>query len=239
MTEHITAIAVDDEPNALEIIKMHSNKVSFLNLQHCFRDPIEAVEWLRLHSVDMLFLDINMPDLSGLQFRKIIGNTTSIIFTTAYPEFGAESYESDALDYLVKPIVFERFLKAVLKYNNRQRIGVGESIQLASAPKPAKSQLFIKSGRKRYSVNIHEIFYLKKDGNYVEFHMPNKKILSRLNMEQVQALLPENKFFRVHKSYIIALEHIDSIEVHQVMVKGISIPIAKSYRKKLWAWLEA
>lgn len=229
----ITAIAIDDEPNALEIIQIHAAKIPFLELKAVFRDAVKAIAWLQENTVDVLFLDINMPYLSGLQFRSIIGEQPIIVFTTAYSEFAVESYEQDALDYLLKPITFERFLKSVLKIQKHLNRGGEENKEEAFDKKEANNQLFVKSGTKLYSINADDIFYLEKDGNYITFFTKDKKILSRLSMQQVLELLPEKNFLKVHKSFIIHLKHIDFLESHQVVVKGVKIPVAKPYRKKL------
>ena len=228
----ITAVAIDDEPNALEIIEIHASKISFLELKHVFRDALKAIEWLQDNQVDLLFLDINMPHLSGLQFRSIIGEEPLIVFTTAYSEFAVESYDLNALDYLLKPITFERFLKAISKA--KKQLNSGKEQNLIPIDMPAtNNQLFIKSSKKLYRISASDILYLEKDGNYIMFHTTNKKILSRLNMQQVLELLPQAYFLRVHKSFIINLDHIDYLETHQVIVQGVKIPISKPYKKTL------
>ncbi|MCB0835380.1 MAG: response regulator transcription factor [Bacteroidetes bacterium] len=233
----ITAIAVDDEPRALELIGIHAEKVENLKLMQTFRDPLDAIQWLSHHETDVIFLDINMPNLSGLSFRKIIGEKTMIVFTTAYSEFGAESYEQDAVDYLVKPIRFERFLEAFTRVERRKKLAESpaENPSFHSSPllSPVQRSIFVKSGTKSYRLLTDEILYLEKDGNYVTFHTPEKKVLCRLNMSQVKEILPEDQFVRVHKSYVVNLLRIEVLEVHQVTVGGRVIPVAKNYREGL------
>lgn len=219
----ISAIAVDDEPNALEIIRLHAHKVPFLNLKKTFRKALDAIDWLQHNEVDLVFLDINMPNLSGLKFRGLIGDKIKIIFTTAYSEYAVESYNQNALDYLLKPILFERFLKATLKMKG-----------IKDHPNPVtKNQIYVKSGTKLYKLNIADILYLEKDGNYIHFHTPSRKVMARLNMNQALALLPEKLFLRIHKSYIVGLNHIDMLEGHYLDIGSKRIPVAKVYREML------
>jgi DNA-binding LytR/AlgR family response regulator len=232
----LTAIAIDDESKALEILRIHAGKTPFLDLKETFRDPLNAIEWLQNNPVDLLFLDINMPKLSGLQFRSLIGESTLIIFTTAYAEYALESYELDAVDYLLKPIRFERFLKAVLKARARLEPKVATAQDETGERRESSLEdpaIYVKSGAKLYKLNSSEILYLHKEGNYITFHAANRKVLARLTMEQALALLPETEFLQVHKSYIISLRHLDVIELHQATVGGQIIPVAKAYRAVL------
>lgn len=236
MTPPLTAIAVDDEPKALEIISIHCAKIPFLQLQHTFRDALEAISWLRSNQVDLVFLDINMPNLSGLAFRSLIGDQPMIIFTTAYAEYAVESYELKAIDYLLKPIPFARFLDASLKAQEQHQWKKDKPLP----PTPPPSQtieniqtIYVKSGTKLYKLNIAEILYIEKDGNYVFFHTLNGRLISRLNMQQLMDLLPENHFLRVHKSFVIALRHIDVFEPHQVTIGNKKIPVSKTQRELL------
>lgn len=223
----LTAIAIDDEPKALEIIERYAEKISFLTLLHTFRDPLDAVNWLSAESVDVLFLDINMPNLSGLAFRRLIGRDPMIIFTTAYSEYAVESYEYNALDYLLKPISFDRFFAAVMKAKGTVQ---KSERKIVHTPETSR-QIFIKSGSKLYRFAPEEVLFCEKDGNYCLVHTSDKKILSRLNMAQLLEILPSNTFLRVHKSYVINLDHVAVIESHQLTIGKHCIPIAKSYRE--------
>ncbi|MEM7368755.1 MAG: LytTR family DNA-binding domain-containing protein [Bacteroidota bacterium] len=226
MEPSITSIAIDDEPKALEIIERYVGKVSFMKLLHAFRDPLDAMDWLSDSSVDVLFLDINMPHLSGLAFRDLIGREPLIIFTTAYAEYALESYEHRALDYLLKPISFDRFFSAALKAKDYLEKRPSPIHQ----PPTVGQQLFIKSGQKRYKLSPADVLFCEKDGNYCIVHTVEKKILSRLTMTQLLTLLPEESFLRVHKSFVVNLTHVSIIEPHQLTIGASQIPIAKSYR---------
>ena len=236
----ISCIAVDDEPKALEVIRLHAAKAPFLDLQRTFRAPLEALSWLKAHPVGLVFLDINMPNLSGLQFRELAGPPLMIIFTTAYSEYAVESYEQQAIDYLVKPIPFERFFKAALHAQERwlyQHQSLPANLSLPSLEAPSQ-RLFIKSGAKSFRLDIGEILFLEKDGNYVWFHTPGRKVLSRFSMSQALGLLPASAFMQVHRSYIVGLKHIEVVEPHQVVIGARTIPVAKAYREALWEALE-
>ena len=238
MGEIITAIAVDDEPKALEVISLHARKTPFLDIVQTFRNGVDALSWLQQHPVDLIFLDINMPHLSGLKFRELIGSQPMIIFTTAYAAYAVESYNLNAVDYLLKPILFDRFLKAALRAKEHRQLRRGKrSIQQAPKEvvplKTVQNFIYVKSGTKLHKLATDDILYLEKDGNYVTFHTKEKKILSRLNMSQLLELLPDKGFIRVHKSYIIALAHIDIVENHQVSIAGKKIPVTKTYKDSL------
>lgn len=238
--EALSCIAVDDEPRALEVIRIHAAKTPFLDLRRTFRSPVEALAWLKDNPVALAFLDINMPDVSGLNFRELAGHQPLIIFTTAYSEYAVESYEQGAVDYLVKPIRYERFLKAALRARARWRAPLSPS---ATAP-PEKAveeapadHLFIKSGKKHFRLAIDEIMYLEKDGNYLWFHTPERRLISRFSVGEAMEMLPPLRFMQVHRSYIVALPHIEEVEIHQVKINGRSIPVAKAYREELMSRL--
>ena len=233
MNKNLTAIAVDDEPKALDIIQMHTAKVPFLTLCNSFRDPIEAIAWVRTHPTDVIFLDINMPQISGLKFRELIGEEIMIVFTTAYSKYAVESYELKAVDYLLKPIPFDRFLKAVIKVQELHTYKSQATLPQKEIKSSEHHHIYVKSGTKLHKLNTDDILFFQKEGNYVVFHTRHKKILSRLNMNQVLELIPEAGFLRVHKSYIVNLLNVEIIESHQLTIKGNRIPVAKPYREKV------
>ncbi|MCB0642197.1 MAG: response regulator transcription factor [Phaeodactylibacter sp.] len=221
------AIAIDDEPRALETIRRYAEKTPFLQLEQTFRDPLTAIAWWQEQQVELVFVDINMPNLSGLKIREFMPQA-HLIFTTAYSEFAVESYELNAIDYLVKPIPFDRFLKACLKAKSRQELLTATPVQQPTSTQQQAS-LFIKSGSKHYQLPVDRILFIEKDGNYVTFHTSDSKVLSRLTMPQVLELLPSG-FLQVHKSYIVALQQIEVLEPHQVTIAGRRVPVSKTYR---------
>ncbi len=226
----ITCIAIDDEPKALEVIERYCEKTSLVSLKAGFREPVKAIEFLQREKIDLVFLDINMPDINGMQLVQTLAPRPMIIFTTAYSHYAVESYELDALDYLLKPIPFDRFLIAVNK-------AVAASLSKNAIVTDEEATLFIKSGPQTYQVKVADILYLEKDGNYITVHLTNKQILVRENMSDIFGLVPAVGFVRVHKSYVVAIRHITMIEVHQLIINGEKIPIGSTYRESLRARL--
>jgi DNA-binding LytR/AlgR family response regulator len=220
----ITCIAIDDEPKALEVIERYCGKSGLVNLKATFREPVKAIEFLQHEKADLLFLDINMPEISGLQLVQTLSPRPMIIFTTAYSNYAAESYDFNAVDYLLKPITFERFLVAVNKV---------AALLSKNAPVNDDETIFIKSGPQTYQVKLADILYLEKDGNYITVHLKDKHILIRENMSDIFDILPPADFLRVHKSYVVAIKHIAMIEVHQLIINGEKIPIGSTYRESL------
>ena len=220
-------IAIDDEPFALELIAGYIQKTPFLELAGTFTNPFKAMSFLMNTKVDLIFLDINMPELSGIQLLKSLSFTPRVVFTTAYSEYGAESYDYNAVDYLLKPVKYERFLKAVNKVIDvsSKEIVKNETI------KELNDFIYIKSGTQTIKVPVDEILYIEAAGNYMTFFTLNKKIMSLFSMNELIRLLPCDKFVRIHKSYIIAIRHINVIEKSRVIINKVPIPIGITYRE--------
>jgi len=220
----LSAIAIDDEPLALEVVRSHSSKVPFLNLKAEFTDAFKAMEYLQHEQIDLLFLDIKMPDISGIDLLSCLSKKPLVIFTTAYSEHAVESFELDAIDYLLKPFALTRFIKACNKaheiYNLRN-----------SADK--KDYLFLKTGYDQIRVNFADIYYLEATGNYVNFVLKDKTVLSRMTITEVDASLPANQFIRIHRSFIASISKIDKIERHQITVNGSILPVGNSYYQNI------
>ncbi len=228
----IRCTVIDDEPFALELIKDYILRTPFLELAECFSNPFKALDYLNRVKVDLIFLDINMPELSGIELYRSLITPPKVIFTTAYPEFAAESYEYNAVDYLVKPVKYERFLKAVNKASSLLQPQHKVEGSKPSSPQPEKEPyIFIKSGTQQIKINPSDILYVEADGNYMCFHTDQKKIMSLLTMKDVLELLPADEFVRLHKSYIIAVRHLEAIEKHDVVVGGKKIPIGVTFRE--------
>jgi len=228
----ISCIAIDDEPLALEVIERYCQKSGLAVLKASFREPVKAVEYLNREKVDFIFLDINMPDISGMQLVQALALKPMIIFTTAYSHYAVESYNLNAVDYLLKPITFQRFLAAVNKAVNLHAAATN------IAPREDEgAAIFIKSGAQTYQVRLADIVYLAKDGNYITVYLKDRQILIRENMADIFDLVPAEGFVRVHKSYVVAIKHITMIEVHQVIVNGVKIPIGSTHREALKARL--
>ena len=223
------AIAIDDEPIALEIIKSLASKVPFLDLKATFTDAFKALEYLQKEPVDLLFLDIKMPDISGIDLFNSLSKKPMVIFTTAYSEHAVAGFELDAVDYLLKPFSLARFLKSCNKafelYNFRNATETPD-------------HLYIKTGYEQVKVSFDDICYVEATGNYVTFVLKDKNILSRSTFIEAINLLPEEKFVRVHRSYVVAVNKIDKVERNQVTVNKAAIPVSEAYNDNLMAALK-
>lgn len=222
-------IVVDDEPMALDLIKGYILKTDSLHLVDCFTNPFKALNYLLNNEVDLILLDINMPELSGIQLLKSLAFRPKVIFTTAYSEYGAESYEYNAVDYLLKPFKYDRFMRAINKLSDKV-ISIDTSTSNEITTK-GQDILFIKSGTQIHKILTDQITYIEAQGNYIYIHSTNKKTMTLISMNDIIKQLPEFEFLRIHKSYIVALKHLDIIEKHQVFVHDTAIPIGVTYRE--------
>ena len=224
----INALIVDDEPLAQNVIKQYANKLPDLDIIGSCNDAICAHSFLLENSVDLMFLDINMPKLSGISFLKNLKNPPVVIFTTAYSEYALEGFELNALDYLKKPFSFERFCKAYYR---------AEELIKLKQPLPSKRDeisedfLFIKSDKKTIKVKFSDITYIEGLGDYIKIHLTDNKLVTNLSMKKIFGLLPTNQFYRIHKSFIIALDKIDSIQGNMAIIGNIKLPVGNSYRQ--------
>ncbi len=227
----IRCIAVDDEPLALEVISQFAAKVPGLSLLATFQNPMEALQFLQEQPADLIFLDIHMPDLSGIDFLKILNPSPLVIFTTAHAEYATQSYELDAVDYLLKPIQFDRFLKAVNKaIREKARIFPSDA---AEAEQGERNYLFIKSDVRYFKVNLKDILFIEGMRDYIAVHTGHQRILTLTSMTRMLEKLPDDDFMRVHKSFIININHISLIQNNRVYIGQREIPISSSYREDL------
>ncbi len=219
----INCIVVDDEPASRDILEKFISDCPSLNLICLCKNAFEAMQTINKENIQLIFLDINMPKLSGLRFYKSLINPPYVIFTTAYPEYAVEGFEVDAIDYLLKPFSFERFLKAVNKaidkFVNKQQ-------------KSENSSILLKSDKKLYRVIIDDINYLEALGDYVKVYYSNKSIIVHETFQNMLSQLPEKEFVRVHKSFAIALNKFEIIEGNMIKIKDKSIPIGQTYRSE-------
>jgi two-component system LytT family response regulator len=225
----INCIAIDDEPLALDVIGHHAEKIPYLNLSAKITNSLEAIDVLHKVKIDLVFLDIQMPDLTGFELLRTLNNKPLVIFTTAYPNYALESYELDAIDYLVKPIPFDRFLKSVNKVKQRISTPV-ETIQTSSS-RPSPEFIFIKTEYKTVKIFLDDILYIESEKDYVAFQLKNEKILSLLSMKSVEEYLPKENFIRVHRSFIVAFNKIQEIERYNIIIDKKMIPVGDNYRE--------
>ncbi len=227
----IKCIIVDDEPMARDIIRRYIEKIPTLKMSGEFGNAIEATIFLQEHPVDMIFLDIKMPQLSGTEFVRSLRNVPKIIFTTAHKEYAHEGFELDVTDYLLKPIRFDRFLKAVNKAfpQKQQEIETHGTIAKEEA-KPATSFIYLRVDRKMIKVLLADILYIESDKDYVKIFIENSFIITRQTIASVEAMLSESQFIRIHRSYIVSLSKLKSFTAETVEIANKELPIGKIYR---------
>jgi len=225
----MNCIIVDDEPLARQGLEMSVANVANLTLMNSFSNALAANDFLRKEKVDLMFLDINMPEMSGLDFLKSLRDAPLVIFTTAYPQYALESYELDAIDYLVKPIRIERFLKAVNKAENHLRLLQQESNN-HKIEKIEEDFVFIKSDRKYFRIYFKEILYIEGLKDYVIIYTADQKIITAMNVKTICAQLPDIMFARVSKSYIVNITQISSFDNELVYIQQHEIPIGQGFK---------
>jgi len=228
----LRCIAVDDEAYATRLLASYIQKIPTLSLAGITTNPLEALHWVQKDRADLVFLDIQMPELTGLQFLKICGPRCKVILTTAYPEYALEGYEHDVVDYLLKPIAFDRFLRAVQKAQALLPAPVASPAPNA----PAADYLFVKgdSKNKYLKVKYADILYIEGLKNYVSIVVPGQRIITYLTLRELAAQLPQPPFVRVHKSFIISLDHLRMVEGHTLHVGAASITVGETYREEFF-----
>ena len=227
----IRCLIVEDEPLAREIISRYVQQVPTLRLAGECANAIQAFTFLQQQAVDLMFLDIRMPQLNGNDFLKTLQNPPKVIFTTAYPDYALESYELDAIDYLVKPVTFERFLKAINKAGGVHMAGLEN--KPAQEEKKTESFVYFKADRKMIKVLLQDILYIESMKDYVKIVTSNDTIVSRQSISSVEAMLPEKDFIRAHRSFIVSLQKIKSFTSELIEIDKTEIPIGKIYRNSV------
>jgi DNA-binding LytR/AlgR family response regulator len=226
----ISCTVVDDEPLAIELLRKYIAKIYFLELKGAFTDPFEAKKLLESTPVDILFLDIQMPDINGIEFSKIITRDIAVIFTSAFSEFAVEGFNVDAIDYLLKPIEYDRFLKSVYKakeyidYINNQEIQEG--------------YIFVKSDYQMVKINLKDILYIEGLDDYIKIHLPQKSILTLMTLKTISQKLPPREFIRVHRSYIVPVSKIENVSKSKIKIAAREIPIGVSYSESFFAAMD-
>ncbi len=234
MNKSIRCAIIEDEPLAQNVLKKYIKDYPLLELAAVCNDAIEAQPILTSGNIQLLFLDINLPRLSGISFLKTLPHPPMVIFTTAYPEFAVEGFELDAIDYLLKPFSFERFLKSVNKAFNTQA-GIH--------PKPADNKnpdkfIFVKSDKKVYKVDFENILYIEATGDYVKVVTTDSQYMVNNTLKSLQEELPGSGFIRVHKSYIISRNKIKFVEGNYIKIGNTDVPIGAAYKEDIFGWLK-
>lgn len=236
MSKVINCIIVDDEPIAREILENHLQKVKAVNIVATCKNAIEAFNEINSSQIDLIFLDINMPEISGLSFAKSINKNIKVIFTTAYREYALDGFNLQAVDYLLKPISFERLLQAVNKFIGENNTEVANST--AKIIEEKNDFIFVRSDRKMVKINFTEINYIESFSDYLKFHLNEKVIITRETISNIEAKLPKADFLRIHRSFIVSISKIESFTNEFIEVHKKALPISRSYKKDVLARLE-
>ena len=237
--EIIRCAIVDDKPLAIDILSDYVSKIPSLNLVLSATDPLKALDLVLAGEIDLVFLDIQMPQLTGLQFMKIAHGKCKVILTTAYAEYALEGFENDAIDYLLKPISFERFYKAVQKAQHYFNLGSKNQVVEQQTFEVEKDFIFIKTEYKLVKVNIADILYIEGLQNYITIYTLQDKIISLQNIKKIEEQLPKKHFVRAHKSYLVAIKKIESIERSRIYIHNVVIPLGDVYRDGFYKAIEA
>ena len=231
MSDKVTCMIVDDEPMAREIISSFVGKIHNLELVVTCKNVSEAFSVLQKESIQLIFLDINMPEISGLSLAKSIQHKSQIIFTTAYREYAIEGFDLQAVDYLLKPISFDRFLKAVQKYFDLH--ASKEIIKQEIVSEAKETSIFVRSDRKMVKVRFKEINYIESLSDYVKIFTDKETIITRETISNIESKLPSNEFLRTHRSYIVSMPKIDSFTNEFLELDKKAIPISRSYKENV------
>ncbi|WP_103071417.1 LytR/AlgR family response regulator transcription factor [Aquimarina sediminis] len=234
MSTKISCIIVDDEPTARDIIADHLSKIDRIEIKAVCSSALEAFNCINTHDIDLVFLDINMPDISGISFAKSINTSIKIIFTTAYREYAIDGFNLHAVDYLLKPISFERLLNALNNY-----FKIYHKIESTKTTETNTNEfIFVRSDRRMKKINFSDIVYIESYGDYIKIYCDSIVITSRETISNIEVKLPQKQFMRTHRSYIISIEKIDSFSNEEIVLINKSIPISRNYKSEVLGRLE-
>ncbi|WP_296383573.1 LytTR family DNA-binding domain-containing protein [Winogradskyella sp.] len=234
MSKTISCIIVDDEVIAREIIASHVSKIDNIKVIAQCKNAIEAFNFISNNTVDLVFLDINMPEISGIAFAKSINKDIKIIFTTAYRDYAVEGFDLQAVDYLLKPIAFERLLKAV----NRYFEVTSKTNGIITETPETNDFIFVRSDRRMLKVDFNSILYIESYSDYIKIHLQNNTIITRETISAIEAKLPKHRFLRIHRSFIICITKIQSFTNEYVTINNLTLSISRSYKKEVLNQLE-
>ncbi len=228
MTKTISCIIVDDEPMAREILENHLKRIDSIQVKGSCKNAIEAFNLLNSEPIDLIFLDINMPEISGLSFAKSINKKIKIIFTTAYREYALDGFDLKAVDYLLKPISFERLFQSIHKFKNESLVFSQEHVK--EFPSEKSDFFFVRSERKMIKINFSELDYIESLADYVKINSNDKVIITRETISSIEVKLPKKDFLRVHRSFIVSIKKIESFTQEFIEIRNKAIPISRSYK---------
>lgn len=228
--KHLRCLIVDDKPLAIDVLADYAAKVPFFELIATTTNPVEGLNIMREQNIDLVFLDIQMPELTGLQFIKIAGKKAMIVLTTAYTEYALDGFEHDVIDYLLKPIAFERFYRAAEKAYRYHEQGDKQPHENNTRPAQVPEFLFVKTEHRILKLNTRDILYVEALQNYVSLNTINGRVMSLQPLKKIEEQLPRSEFIRVHKSFIVSLRHISAVERGRIYIGDTVIPVGDSYR---------
>lgn len=236
MSKIIQCIVVDDEPVACEILENHLAKINTVKVVASCKSAMEAFDKINTNKIDLIFLDINMPEISGLSFAKSITKDIKVIFTTAYREYAVDGFDLRAVDYLLKPISFDRLLQSISKYID-ENVTITESTQ-REITQEKTDFIFVRSDRKMIKIKFSEIKFIESLSDYLKIHLSNKTVITRETISNIEGKLPQTEFLRVHRSYIISIANIHSFTNETIEIETNKIPISRSYKNDVLQRLE-
>jgi two-component system LytT family response regulator len=231
----IKCLIVDDEPLAIEVIESHLRKIDLFTVVAKCQNAFEAHDWLNKKKIDLIFLDIQMPGMKGTDFIKNLKNPPKVILTTAYREYAVESYEFDAIDYLVKPVSFERFFKAINKFLHSSPHN--ENISITGNTGVSSGYIYVRVNKKINKIYLHEILYTESIKDYITIHTLTRNIIAKYTLSAFEGLLPENDFLRIHRSFIVSLKHITGFSTAAIEISGTELPIGRNYKLQVFRTL--
>jgi DNA-binding LytR/AlgR family response regulator len=236
----INCIAIDDEPLALNKIREYIKRIGYLNLLSTFDNAIDALEFMKDNKVDLIFLDIQMEELTGIQMLEALQVKPKVVLTTAYDEYALKGYELDVCDYLLKPISFQRFLQACEKVYKQIDPEIHANIEktVPLENKNKSNYFFVKNGNKTQKINFEDILFVEGMKDYLRIWTIHEKVMTLLSFKKLEEILPSDKFIRIHKSYLISIDKIESIERNRIKIAGERLPIGNIYRRQFYKTIE-
>ena len=231
-------IIVDDEPIAAKVIESYVEKLESFKISGIFNNAIQAFEYLQMHHVDLVFLDIQMPKVTGLEFLRSLKNPPKVILVTAYREFAYEGFELDVIDYLLKPVSFERFLKAIDKFNEINKAATIQKDSPAPQPSLEEECIWVRADRKNVKLALSEITYIEGLKDYVKIYTEKDRVICKMPLKKIESMLPGDRFLRVHRSFVIPLSKITAFNNEGIEIGTVQIPIGKMYKTEVIPYLE-
>ena len=236
--KNIRCLVLDDEPLAIALLKDYISKITFLELVDATTDALSAIDKIKNNEIDLIFLDIQMPDIDGIQFMKIIQNKCKVILTTAYEKYAIEGYKHSVIDYLLKPISFNVFYESALKAKEHFRNFENKIVEKQNST-DQKNFFFVKTNGKNVMVQHTEIVFIEGLKDYILIHLQNQKLVVLENLKDIEEKLPSKDFKRIHRSFIIRTDKIIAVEGNQILLKDKVIPIGETYKKDFFSWVES